>query len=366
MAADGPDAPLRAPAHLANSRGAAFALLAFAVYSTHDVVVKLLGGVYSPVQIVFFANLFGFPIVTLMLMRDRSDGNLRPHHPYWTALRTVATVVSTACVFYAFSVLPLAQTYALIFAAPLLITLLAIPILGETVGWRRLTAVGVGLVGVVVVLRPGSTNLTAGHVAALVAAVCSATAAVIVRKIGRDERSAVLLLYPMVANFVVMGAMLAFVYRPMPAIHLGGVATMALLGFCGGLLHIAAYRNGSAVVVAPMQYSQILWAVAYGALIFGETPDWSTAIGAAIIIASGIYVVFREERTVVATQRPVLRTQSRYVLGTLPRLSTIRRLWRRDGAAAGATAGATVGPTVGGTGPAAERRKAVAPTGQPH
>ncbi len=330
MAGDGPEVQLRASA--ANSRGAVFALLAFGVYSTHDVVVKLLGADYSPIQIVFFANLFGFPIVTLMLMRDRSDGNLRPRHPYWTALRTVATVVSTTCVFYAFSVLPMAETYALIFAAPLLITVLAIPILGETVGWRRLSAVFVGLLGVLVVLRPGTTDLTAGHAAALVAAVCSATAAVIVRKIGREERSAVLLLYPMVANFVVMGSMLAFVYVPMPAIDLGGLATMALLGFCGGLLQIAAYRAGSAVVVAPMQYSQILWAVVYGALVFDESPSWSTGLGAAIIIASGIYVVFREDRTATPTQRPVLRTQSRHVMGTLPRLSAIRRLWRKENA----------------------------------
>ena len=125
-----------APRH-ANARGALFALTAFAVYSTHDVVVKFLGSSYSPIQIVFFANLFGFPIVTLMLMRDRVDGNLRPRHPWWTLIRTVAAVTSTLCVFYAFSVLPLAQTYALIFAAPLLITILAVPILGETVGWHR-------------------------------------------------------------------------------------------------------------------------------------------------------------------------------------------------------------------------------------
>jgi drug/metabolite transporter (DMT)-like permease len=327
------------PGRLGNAKGPLFALCAFAVYSTHDVVVKLLGGHYSPVQIVFFANLFGFPIVTLMLMQDRSDGNLRPRHPWWTALRTAATVTSTTCVFYAFSVLPLAQTYALIFAAPLLITMLAIPILGESVGWRRTAAVAVGLLGVLVVLKPGATPLTAGHVAALVAAVCSAVAAVVVRKIGQEERSAVLLLYPMVANFVIMGLLLAFVYQPMPAIDLGGVATMALLGFTGGLLTITAYRNGNAVVVAPMQYSQIIWATIYGALIFGETPSWNTGLGAAIIIASGIYVVFREEATGLATKRPVLRTETRYVLGTLPRLSAIRKVWRRDGPAAGNGAG---------------------------
>jgi drug/metabolite transporter (DMT)-like permease len=226
-------------------------------------------------------------------------------------------------------VLPLTQTYALIFAAPLLITILAIPILGETVGWRRQAAVLVGLLGVIVVLRPGATDLEAGHLAALGAAVFSAVASVIVRKIGHEERSAVLLLYPMVANFLIMGAMLPFVYRPMPAVDLGGLMLMACLGFLGALCSITAYRVGSAVVVAPMQYSQILWAVLYGAAFFGETPDWSTAIGAGIIIASGIYVVFREDRG-VSKSRPVLETRSRFVTGTYPRISSVFRLFRRD------------------------------------
>lgn len=311
-----------------NTRGASYALAAFGIYSTHDVVVKFLGEVYAPFQIVFFSTLFGFPIVTLMLIRDKMQGNLRPRHPWWTLLRTTAAVVSTTSAFYAFSVLPLAQTYALIFAAPLLITILAVPILGETVGLHRSIAVMVGLLGVLVVLRPGATELSSGHLAALTAAVCSSVAAVIVRKIGSEERSAVLLLYPMVANILVMGCLLPFVYQPMPGLHLGGVALMALLGFTAALFQIAAYRTGRAVVVAPMQYSQILWAVLYGAVFFGETPDWPTGLGAAIIIASGIYVVFREDTRSVT--RPVLRTESRYVSGIYPRISLLRRLTRRE------------------------------------
>ena len=153
----------------------------------------------------FFANLFGFPIVTLMLMRDPVDGNLRPRHPWWTLLRTVSAVLSTTLVFYAFSVLPMAQTYALIFAAPLLITILAIPILGETVGWRRQARSRSGSSGSSSCCARARPTSTAGHLAALGAAVFSAVAAVVVRKIGHEERSAVLLLYPMVANFLVMG-----------------------------------------------------------------------------------------------------------------------------------------------------------------
>ena len=150
-----------------NVRGAIFALLAFAVFSTHDVIIKVLGGVYSPIQIVFFSVLLSFPLATIMLMRDATPGTLIPKHPWWLALRTAAAVVTGVSAFYAFSVLPLAQTYAIIFASPLMITVLAIPVLGETVRLHRWAAVIVGLIGVMIVLRPGSTELTLGHAAAL-------------------------------------------------------------------------------------------------------------------------------------------------------------------------------------------------------
>lgn len=311
-----------------NARGALFALLAFGIFATHDVVVKFLGEHYSAFQIVFFSGLLGFPIVTMMLMNDRTDGNLRPRHPWWTALRTVCSVITGVSAFYAFSTLPLAQTYAILFAAPLLITILAIPILGETVRLRRWLAVIVGLIGVLVVLRPGQADLSFGHLAALTAAVCGATASIIVRKIGNNERSVVLLLYPMVANFAVMGMAMPFVYKPVEVLHLGGFAVMAVFGLIASLLVISAYRAGEAVVVAPMQYSQILWATAYGYFLFEERPDWPTGIGAGIIILSGIYIVVREGRSDVSANQPVLQTRGRGEVGTSPRSSILERLRR--------------------------------------
>lgn len=308
-----------------NAKGALLALIAFGLFSTHDVIVKTLGASYSAFQIVFFSTLFSFPLVTLMLIGDARPGTLRPVHPGWMALRAVATVITAAAAFYAFSALPLAQVYAILFAMPLLITLLAIPILGEKVGIRRGAAVVVGLIGVLVVLRPGASALSLGHLSALVAATGGATASVIVRKIGQDERSAVLLLYPMLLNFVLMGALLPFVYEPMPAVHLGGLAAMSMMAFAASALVIASYRAGEAVVVAPMQYSQILWATLYGALFFDEWPDLWTALGAAIIIASGIYIVVRESGARVSENRPVLQSRSRFETGTVPRISSFVR-----------------------------------------
>lgn len=309
-----------------NARGALLALLAFGIYASHDAVVKLLGEGYHAVQLLFFSVLFSFPLATLMMMRDREPGTLRPVHPWWMALRTGAAVLTGLFGFYAFSVLPLAQVYAIVFAQPLFITLLAIPVLGETVRLRRGLAVAVGLLGVLVVLRPGATSLGLGHLAALGAAAMGALASIVVRRIGADERPVVLLLYPMLGNVVLMGLALPFVYRPMEGADLGLVALMSALGWMGGVVIIAAYRAGEAMVVAPMQYSQIVWAALFGALLFGERIDAPTAIGAGIVIASGLYIVLREGRAGASANRPVLNTRLRPETATAPRPSTLLRL----------------------------------------
>ena len=118
----------------------------------------------------------------------------------------------------------------------------------------------VGLIGVLIVLRPGQVPLTFGHGAALTAAVGSSLVSIITRKIGQEERSAVIMLYPMVANFAVMGMALPFVYEPMPVEHLMMLAVIALCAWTATRFVIIAYQNGDAVIVAPMQYSQIIWA----------------------------------------------------------------------------------------------------------
>lgn len=294
-----------------NRRGAFYALAAFALFASHDVVIKFLGSSYSPFQIIFFTTLMSFPLTTIMLMRDETEANLRPAHPWWTAFRTVCTIIAMSSAFYAFTVLPLAQTYAILFAAPLVITLLAIPILGESVGWHRFIAVIVGLAGVVVVLRPGSAELGLGHLAALSAAIFSAVAAVIIRKIGRDERNVVLLLYPLLANFLLMSLIMPRSYAPMPLLDLGATALISAMGFFAGLFLIAAYKNAEAAIVAPMQYSQIIWATIYGWVFFKESVDVITILGASIIIGSGLYIVFREQAGGRSENTPVLNTRSR-------------------------------------------------------
>ncbi|WP_341233106.1 DMT family transporter [uncultured Sulfitobacter sp.] len=303
-------------------RGMVLGLAAFAVYATHDAAIKQLGEKYSPVQIVFFVVLLSFPVVTLMLISDKTAANLRPREPFLILVRTVAVVVGGFSAFYAFSVLPLAETYAILFAAPILITILSVPILGEVVRAHRWIAVVVGMLGVLIVLRPGTAELGLGHLAGFVSAFCTALTAVVMRKIGGGERREVLLLYPLLANFVVMLCLLPLVYVPMPLADLGLVLAVSVLAVLAMTLMIRAYTLADAALVAPMQYSQIIWAALFGWLFFNETTDLMTFVGAGVIISSGIYIVVRETSGTVSLNKPVLRALSRRPeMGGLPRIS---------------------------------------------
>lgn len=315
----------------ANIRGAALQLAAMGLYATHDVVIKTLGATYPAFQILFFASLLSFPLVSVVLMQDKTHGTLRPNHPGWVILRTACAVSAGMAGFYAFSHLPLAQVYAILFATPLLVTILSIPLLGERVGPHRWAAVVIGLTGVLIVLRPGGQSLALGHAAALVTAIAGALAAVVIRRLGQRERPVVLMLWPMLGNFIVTGAALSLGYKPMALPDLALAGLIAGLGLVAGFLVIWAYRTGEAAIVAPMQYSQILWATAYGWFLFGESVDGPTLIGASIIIASGIYIVWREGRGGVSANRPVSSARLRAESVTAPKSTLLQRLWHPRG-----------------------------------
>ena len=282
-------------------------LLGFALYSTHDIVIKYLGSFYSPFQILFFSVLFSFPLVTLYLVRNPRAGSLWPHYPSLMLIRVLAISLTGFCAFFAFSVLPLAQTYALLFLTPVLITALSIPILGETVGLYRWCAIIVGFVGVLVVLEPNSTVLNVGHLACLGAVAASATNALITRKIGQREKTSVMLIYPLIGNFLIMGMIMPFVYEPMPLAHLGGIALISLLGFLAMFCITLAFKEASAGVVAPMQYSQIIWAGIFGTIFFHQDLSWTFVGGALLIVSSGLYIG-RREWTKAGSFKPVLST----------------------------------------------------------
>ena len=197
---------------------------------------------------------------------------------------------------------------------------------------RKLMAlrrVVVGLAGVLVVLRPGSTELSLGHSAALVAAVAGALNSIVVRKIGNDERAVLMVLYPMLTSFLMMGVALPFVYRPMPIADFGALGIVAVLVLLAMSCMVTAYRRADAAIVAPMQYSQILWAALFGALLFGEYPDAMTYVGTVIITASGLYILRRESHGNRSENRPVLETRTRIGLMAGLRVGALSRVIKR-------------------------------------
>ncbi|GAB2185177.1 DMT family transporter [Roseibium sp. LAB1] len=301
-------------------KGLAAALLAFALFSTHDAIIKELGGSYPVFQIIFFTMLFAFVPMSVMMLADKAVDNFRPRHPWLVLSRAGLAIIAMSCGFYAFTTLPLAEVYALLFAMPLLITALSVPLLGETVRAQRWAAVIVGLIGVLIVLRPGVTELTLGHAAALTAAFANSLSTILVRKLGGKERPAVLILYPMILSMTAMSMTLPVFYVPVQLIDLGLMAAIGFLSVIAQFLTISAYKAAPAAVVAPLQYSQILWASLFGVLFFSETPDFYVGLGSAVIIASGIFVVWRESRENVSMQTPVLKAANpRFDTGPQPK-----------------------------------------------
>ncbi len=302
-------------------KGILFALAGFAVFSLHDFLVKWLSGSdYSVFQIIFFAMLFGYVPFSLARMYDARAISLRPKNPFLVLLRALLMTLALCCAFLGFSMAPMVQVYVLLFMTPLIISLLAIPVLGEKIHWFRWFSIILGLIGIGIVLRPSPENLQMGHFFGLMTAFSSAGAAVISRKIGQSEHAATLILVPMITNILFSGSMLFFVYRPMPIADLAVMFLIGVLALLGQLLLLNGYRNAPAALAAPMQYSQLVWALFYGVVFFGESVDQYILAGSAITILSGVLMVWRETR--VSRIKPILRTRNIRMVSAAPVPST--------------------------------------------
>jgi S-adenosylmethionine uptake transporter len=277
--------------------GIAWALVAFALFSTVDTLVKLAAAALPVAQVAFFTTLAAAVPIGAVVWREGGFTRFWPEVPGLVLLRAVFATSTSLCAWNAFARLPLADAYALIFTVPLWVTVLSVPVLGERVRIRRASAVVVGFAGVLVMLRPGDAGLGLGHLFAAGAALSAAAAMLTTRIIGRRARGGVQLAALSLLMLVVTAPAVA---AAPPALD---AATLALLVGAGGLLGLAqfaiwtALQHGPAAVVSPFQYSQLLWATLYGALVFGDWPTASTLAGAFVVIASGLYVMHRERVT---------------------------------------------------------------------
>ncbi len=292
--------------------GLAFALFGFAVYSTHDAVVKHLKD-YHVFQIVFFAMLFSYVPFSIARIIGAKPLSLSPANPVLLTTRALLHVGALCLSFVAFSLLPMVEAYVLLFCTPLIISVLAIFFLGEKIALYRWGAILLGLIGVIVVLRPSVDTIQLGHMAALAAAFCSACTSVISRKIGATENMATMIMFPLLATIIVSGIALGFVYKPMPVTDLGLMFLVGALGLLGQYSVLTGYRNAPAAFVAPMQYSQIVWAIVLGYVFFDETIDRWVIIGSVITVLSGVAIILRERH--VSKVQANLKTRNARMVG---------------------------------------------------
>lgn len=287
-------------------RGIALKIASTLVFTLMLVCVKAVADRTPPGEIVFARSFFALiPIVGMLLWQGQLAGALRTGRPWVHVSRGAVGLLSMALNFIALSFLPLPEAMMIGYAAPLIIVALAALILGETVRVYRWSAVAVGFVGIVIILWPRLTILRVGSaqdaallgaILALVSAFASAFAAIFIRSMTRTESTGTIVLYFALSSSALSLLSLPFGWRfPDPHDAMLLVAT-GLLGGVGQILMTSAYRDAHAATIASFEYVSMLWGIGFGYIFFREVPTTSVISGGAIVVAAGIFIIFRERQ----------------------------------------------------------------------
>jgi drug/metabolite transporter (DMT)-like permease len=267
-------------------------LLAVALFSVMDALSKILAARLHPVELVWGRYLAVLALlVPFVLRRPRL---LVAAHLRLQLLRGVSVLGAALFFIAGLARLGLADATAIGFASPLLVTALSIPVLGEQVGPRRWSAVALGFAGVLVVIRPGSGAVGPAALLPLVSAACWALSIVVTRRMSAGDRPVTTLLYSTVTGLVLSSLALPLVWQPAGLADWAIMAAMGLLSALGQYLLIVGLTRGAASLLAPFTYSQMIWSTALGVAVFDAVPTVWTWCGAALVIASGIYITHRE------------------------------------------------------------------------
>jgi drug/metabolite transporter (DMT)-like permease len=277
-------------------KGIALGFLAYFLFSCSDANVKALGGHLPIFEIGFFQILFAALVLLFLRPRDeRWRDALRVRRPGLVALRGIAGASAGILGIYAFTHLPFAEAYALIFLSPSIATILSIFILNEQVGWRRWLAVAIGFTGVMTIVRPGFETLELGHLAAFAVSFCAAGTIIILRTLGQTERRVSLLAAVILTSLLLNGTLMLRDFHWPALADLPYLIAAGVFAGIAQLCLILATRAAPANRVAPAQYSQMVWAIVIGGIFFAEFPDVPAMIGIGLIAISGLFTFLREE-----------------------------------------------------------------------
>jgi drug/metabolite transporter (DMT)-like permease len=276
--------------------GIVMMLVATLLFTVMDSIAKSLTASYPVQQVIWARYFFQFALMLLLIPRLGIAGLLWTKRPGVHITRGLLLTVATGCMITAISMVPLADAYTITFTAPFLVTVLSIPLLKERVGWRRWTAVLVGFAGVLIVFRPFAAPIHWAMLLPLITAGCFAVYQILTRKVSYDSRETafMMLFYLAWVGTAVMTAVVPAYWQPVAPGDWAWMVGTGALGATGHLILIRALRIAPASVLSPFIYSQIVWALGIGYLWFGDTPNAWMLIGCSVIVASGMYVFYRE------------------------------------------------------------------------
>lgn len=268
---------------------------AVALFAALDAIAKYLGRHMDPLQVTGMRFISGFVIALMIFNPLTRPGLLKTRQPGLQAIRGLFFVSTTIFNFLAFRYLQLDEALAIMFSTPFLVAIAAGPLLGEWVGWRRWTAIAVGFLGVLVVIRPGvGGGMQWAALLSVAAAIFYAAYGISTRMVSRTDPSETTLFYGNFVGMAVMLPILPFVWTTPSLTDLAMLVAVGALGSAGHYLLIAGHRRAPASVLSPFIYTQLIWASTLGFLVFGDVPTRWTLIGGAIVVASGLYLIHRE------------------------------------------------------------------------
>ncbi|MFX4223366.1 MAG: DMT family transporter [Thalassobaculum sp.] len=275
-------------------RGITLLLLAEMLFASMDTIAKHLGQELPVAMVAWGRYAFHLGFMLMLFPGRRLLPLLRVRNVKLTLVRGVLLLFATMSFFTAIRYIPLADAVAISFVAPLFVVALSIPLLGERVGPRRWAAVLIGLVGVLVIVRPGFGDVHWAYGLMLFMALIFAAFVIVTRMLTRTEETMSILFYAALMGTIGTSALLPFFWQTPTLVQVGWMAAMGAIGGVSQLLMINAYKVATASTLAPFQYIQIIFAAFWGYLIFGDLPDNWVIAGGTIVIASGLYVMHRE------------------------------------------------------------------------
>lgn len=288
------------------TRAVFWMLAAVACFSLMDAGMKQLSSSYATLQVTFLRGAASLPFVLVWVLATAGPRSLIPVRWGLHLLRGLLGMTMIGCFVFALRSLPLSTAYTIYFVAPLLIAALSVPLLGETVGPRRWVAIGIGLVGVLVVLRPGVDGfISVPGLMVLLAATAYAVAAITVSMLTRTDTPQSMVVWFLALLALGAGLLAIPDWQPLQWGHAGLIAGMGLAGAAGQVALTRAFQLGEASLIAPLEYTGLVWVIGWDVLFWGVLPDGYTWLGGAIIVASGLYLLHRERVRKVAAPAPL-------------------------------------------------------------